>query len=173
MKRQHTKPRRDCKLLNLDPEIQDRIAKYAKGKSQEAVAAWLRGQGFEVSQPTVGKFLAAYDSKQRFAKKAGITEALLEQIKKADPSISPERLRELGQAFFSFLVIESKDTRGWHLVQQIANKQGRLDLDREKFHDQAAERKARLQADLNQSSPTPGGLTDEAVKEITDKLKLL
>jgi len=120
----------------------------------------------------VSRFLARYKMEVELARNAGVTEALLRRIKKADPKISAERLREIGQAFFSALTIRRKDTRGWYMTQSIELKKGKLDLEREKFRDQSSDRKARLKALLKPPSKKRPP-TGKRLQEISQKLNLL
>src|SRR5215471_18997891 len=149
---------RTAKLKNLPPDQQAAVFHYSKGKTLVQVAKWLQKKvGLQVSPSAVHYFLAWYGTTDRLEYYAAIVQALLEYEKKKDPNITPQRLYELGQEFFTGLVMRNEDVRGWSAVQQIALKQGRLDLDWEKFRDQAADRKARLQAALNDANPKPGG----------------
>src|SRR5437867_10329143 len=116
------KPRRDAILKNLPQQFQDSIVAYADGKKQSRVVAWLPKKGIKISQRAVSEFLAWYDTQQELARHSGSVMAILDKIKRNDPTISQKQLQEFGQAFFSELVIRRKDTRGWHLTQDIALK---------------------------------------------------
>jgi hypothetical protein len=164
---------RNAKLKTLGLEEQARIYGYSKGKFLTEVAAWLGKQGIKVTPQTVSNFLGWYEGNLKTEWAAGKVEALLEAERRRNPKASARRLQEMGQAHFTELMMAEDNVRGWYLTQQIALRQGQLDLERKKLREQSAERKARLQAELNPSAPTPGGLTDEAIKEITEKLNLM
>ena len=70
-----------------------------------------------------------------------LVEALLEEAARYDPTLTPERLLDLGQMFFARLALEQQDTKAWVLVQ-------RLDLEREQFEFDQAKFKETLRSKL-------------------------
>ncbi len=135
-------PRADAKLKRLPESVQARIAERLgqPGVTQKDVLAWLRTEhSVSSSAAALSDWLSWYALRQQLARNESAVEALITDLAHKDPSVSPEKLQELGQQFFSALAVQTQDPKTWFLTQQIALKGRQLDLDREKFQRETCE----------------------------------
>ena len=166
------KPRSNAKLKTQPEELQLRIVEYGRKHSLVATVKWLRQQGIRVTDMTVSRFLGWHRAKEEFARKESVVLGMLEAMKKRDPSLTPEKVRETGQTYFSALALEGKDARVWSLVQHIALRQEKLELDWKKYRDAVKARKAALERELNEVK-SAGGISPDTLGKIEAELKLL
>src|SRR2546422_443875 len=107
------KPRADSKLKTLPEHRQDAIADHALTHTLAETVGWLKQDGLEVSRNVLSEFLSWHRINQQLALNASAVNTVLVQLAKRDRSLTPERLQELGQVFFTDMAIQQKDQRAW------------------------------------------------------------
>ena len=145
------KPRSDSKLKGLPEERQEQIIAWAKTPKSDGCSGGLAhaqeqlaADGMRVALSTLSDFVSWWHLRQRFALANSRAQQVEELLKSKDPSMSPERIRELGQAIFTMEAVDSGDAETFvnlehlKLKQDSAKFKGELDLakyhlDREKF----------------------------------------
>src|SRR3989442_11296598 len=120
MKTTNKKPRAGSKLKNLSEERQAEIAEFALANSQLKTAQWLGSQGISIGQTTVSLFLSWYRTKEQLGRNAEAVQTMLKDMGRKGPRLTPKRMQELGQSFFSGLALAQQDPRIWQITQQIA-----------------------------------------------------
>lgn len=138
------KPRSDSKLKTLPAERQaDIFARMnlpvKQGGGIANVLEWLRKDGLQTSAGALSEFYSWYSLQQQFSRNESTVEVLLEKFKEADPNATPEKILQMGQAFFSALALEQQDPKVWFLTQQIGLKKEQLSLDKKKFNRETCE----------------------------------
>lgn len=152
------KPRSDSKLKNLAEETQEAIIAWARTpKSEDCVGglAYAREQlaadGIKVSMRALSEFCAWWDLRERFSSASARAKQVEELLLSKDPSLSPERIREIGQSLFTMEAVEARDAKGFvdleslRLAQKSAEFKGhieteKLKLNQAKFEVQTCER---------------------------------
>lgn len=132
------KPRADAKLKTLPAERQaDIFARLSlpadQGGGYAGTLKWLKDGGFDTSLGALSGFYSWYSLRQQLARNESTVQALLEKVTETDSELSPEKIQELGQSFFSALALEQQDAKTWYLTQQLGLKKEQLQLDRQKF----------------------------------------
>ncbi|HEY4414480.1 MAG TPA: hypothetical protein VGO57_02215 [Verrucomicrobiae bacterium] len=138
------KPRADAKLKTLPPERQaDIFAKLnlpvKQGGGYAETLKWLKDDGLETSLGALSQFFSWYSLKQQMERNESTVETLLEKVAAANTGLSPERIQELGQSFFTAMALEQQDPKAWYLTQQVGLKKEQLLLDRKKFQRETIE----------------------------------
>jgi hypothetical protein len=159
-------------LKGLPEEQQAAIADYALGHTSAETLDWLREQGIRVTGNALSMFLSQRQVRQQLAINAALLQILLEEVAKEDPTLTPGRIQELGQAFFSRMAIANQDSALWRLTQEIEFKRNRLALERQKFHELVEERKAAIRQEIERAK-SGQGLTPETLERIEQELKLM
>ncbi len=166
-----SKPRPDAKLKTLPDERQCEIAEHAKTHSLEETVIWLRTNGIDVAISTLSTFLAAYRMQKQLEKNELVTKELLLQLAEQHPELTPEKVTELGQTFFSGMAIEQQNPRVWCLVQQTGVKKAHYELAFKKYVEQVQARKEAIQRELD-AAKSKGGLSPETIEKIEHELNL-
>jgi hypothetical protein len=112
------KPRTDCKLKILPEDRQEEIAQYARDHSNKETAAWLSQSGVETSTSAVQRFLSWHRLRQHIVCSEAAIRELLSQLAKDDPSLTPERLHQLGNIFFAGMALEQQDPAAWYMARR-------------------------------------------------------
>jgi len=172
------KPRSDSKLKNLPEEMQEAIIAWARtAKTDEHPGGLqyareqLAADGIKVSLRAVSEFVSWWQLRERFSSASERAQQIEDLIKEKNPNLSPDRIRELGQALFTMEAMAEKDAQAYvaleslALAQQSAKFKGRIEteklkLNREKFEVSTCEtflkwygvRKARSIAESNLSN---------------------
>lgn len=182
------KPRSDSKLKNLPEERQEQIVEWC-GKGLEYARAQLAADGFNTSLRALSEFWHWRQLQERFSSLSDRAQQIEELIKQKNPSMSPEKIREIGQALFTMEALDKGDAKEYvnleylKLAQETAltkaelEKQ-KLEVAREKLRQadrriqlleaNAAQAKARLEKVVSK-----GGLTPRTLKEIEQAAKIL
>ena len=145
------KIRSDSKLKNLSEERQEQIIAWSKRPKTEdhpGGLAWAREQlatdGIKVSTGTLSEFVSWYSLQQRFSKASARAKQIEELLLERDPNMSPEKVREMGQAIFTLEAVDAGDAATFvsleslKLAQESAAFKGKIvaakhQLAREKF----------------------------------------
>jgi hypothetical protein len=167
----NTKPRPESKLKLLPEDRQSEIAEFALGHTLADTVVWLATSGIELSTCALSKFLAWYRLKQQMAKNELIVKELLTTLAEQNPDLTPDRIAELGQIFFSSLALEKQDPKAWYLAQQIVLRKAQFQLAFQKYHDQVQARKEAIQRELD-AAKSNGGLSPETIQKIENELNL-
>jgi hypothetical protein len=128
------KPRSDSKLKLLPEERQEQIIGWARSPKTDACPGGLQHareqlalDGVKVSLTTLSEFVAWWELQRRFSAADSRARQVVELLKEKDPSLSPDKLRELGHALFTAEAIDSADAQTFVALE-------RLDLDRRTAH---------------------------------------
>lgn len=128
------KPRSDSPLRSLPEDVQAEVIGWLKEKSQAEVRRLVKSaHGFEPSDAALSGFWSWYHVRRQLARNESTAQALVAELAQENPDISPEKLQEAGQAFFSALAVEQQDAIAWAAAQKIGIARQQLALDREKF----------------------------------------
>ena len=157
------KPRPDAKLKTLPEDRQADISEYAVTHTLAETVDWLRANGVDTSTGALSTFLHWYHLRQQMDRNGLALEQLLVDIATQNPDITPERIYQLGQIFFSGLALAKQDPHAWCLTQRTSLSKARLDLATQRYRDQKQ---------AVEPSQAPGGLTPETVKKIENELHL-
>ena len=110
------KPRSDSKLKTLPEDRQSQIFAWAKTPKTEdhpGGLAWAQDQlaadGLKVSISTLSEFVSWYSLQQRFSKASARAKQIEELLLEKDPSMAPEKVREMGQAIFTLEAVDAGD----------------------------------------------------------------
>lgn len=136
------KPRSDSRLKTLPAERQAEIAGLLAARSLAEVRATLAEQGLVTSLGALSEFLTWYQLRESLRRREERVAGLLDELKRADPGIAPERLFDLGQSLFGSMAIAEEDAKGWWMTQQTALKRREIEQRREQT-DRALELKTR------------------------------
>ncbi|MEI6492061.1 MAG: hypothetical protein WCO94_05895 [Verrucomicrobiota bacterium] len=152
------KARSDSKLKTLPEERQEQIIAWAKTPKSETCVGGLAyaleqlaADGIKVSISTLSEFVSWWSLRARYLSADARAKQVEELLKSKDPSMTPERIRELGQALFTMEALDSGDAETFvnlehlKLKQDSAKFKGSLDLakyklDREKFEVESCKR---------------------------------
>lgn len=144
------KPRSDSKLKNLPDDAQEKIMEWCK-EGYEHARKQLAADGIRVSVRAIAEFYSWYRLQRRFSDASQRARHVEELLAQKDASLSPERIRELGQVVFTMEALEEGDKKGYveleylQLARESAktkafNEREKLALAREKFEVQSCER---------------------------------
>jgi hypothetical protein len=161
----------DSKLKTLPQERQDQIARYAQDNSLAKTVEWLDGQGIQISDSSLSRFLSWYRLRQQMERNQNTFTELLSDLKRNDPDLTADRLQQIGHVFFAGKALEHQDQRGWYLIQQIAVRKAQVELEIQKHKDELQAHKDALERELKAAQAT-GGITPETVKRIEQELGL-
>ncbi len=166
------KVRSDAVLKNLPEAKQDKIVHYAETHSLSKTAAWLKRSGTTIGARSLGTFLCEYRLSQQFERHAAVVELGVADLLKRSPNITPEQVHEYGQSFFNRLAIEKQDPRIWNIIQQIELKKGKLQLEWQRYLDEANERRAKLKKDIK-AAKRGARIGPDTLEQIEQELKLM
>lgn len=167
------KPRSDSKLKNLPPERQEQIMAWARAPKTEDSPGGLQhareqlaADGIKVSLRALSEFCSWYSLQERFTAASERAKQFEELLATRDPSLSPEAIRELGQALFTMEAVQAGDAATFVSLESLALAQRsattRATLEREKLA--LAERRVRVaerKLDDLKGILTDGALTPE------------
>ena len=165
------KPRSNCTLKILPEDRQDDIAQYARDHSNKETATWLNESGIETSASAVQRFLSWHRLRQHIACSEAAIRELLSELAKDDPSLTAERLHQIGNIFFAGMALEQQDPAAWYMAQKIALRRAQLQLETQKHLDSLKAQKEAIEREL-ETAKESGGLTPETVKKIEKELNL-
>ncbi len=154
-------------LKSLAPHIQAELAEFLLEHTLAETTDWLAEKGIGTTHSPLSLFYATYTTRQQLARFEAMVGLLTEELAKQDPSLTPERIRELGQALFTWLAIEKKDATSWKITQELEMKRSKLDLEWQKFRAQLAKIEAN-----GETLEKPDGLSPETTEKIERELKL-
>ena len=157
------KPRSDSKLKTLPEDRQFEIAEFALNHSLSQTVDWLKASGLDTNSASLSQFLAWYRVRQQTAKNESTVLQLLAEAAERNPDLTPERIYELGQMFFSGLALTQQDARAWCLTQRTGLSKARVELAIQKYRDQKA---------ATEVPEDRGGLTPETIDKIEKELRL-
>ena len=162
------KVRSDAVLKVLPAKRQDEIAEFARTHSIAKTREWLEKAGVDTNTRSLSIFLSEYRVSHRFMQIAAVVRvAMLEKLRQ-DPSLTPEKMQQIGQRFFSGLAIEREDAKVWDITQQIELKKGKLELEQQKHRDALKERRSRIKTGKKGSE-----ISGETLEQIERELKLM
>lgn len=183
------KPRSDSKLKTLPEERQEQIIAWSMERKTETCPGGLQhareqlaADGIKVSLSTLSEFVSWWRLQRRFAAASARAKQIEEMLREQDPSMSPEKVREMGQKIFTLEAVESGDAETFIGLETLALKQRsaetRYQIDSEKLRqserrivlleENAAKAKAALEG-----LKSKGGLTAETLKTIEEAAGLL
>ena len=129
-----TKPRSDSPLRSLPDDDQTQVIAWLSQGSQANARRQIKAAyGFEPSDAALSGFWSWYHVRRQLARNESTTQALVAELAQENPDLSPEKLQEAGQAFFSALAVEQQDALAWAAAQKIGIARQQLALDRAKF----------------------------------------
>ena len=131
------KPRCDSVLKTLPEERQGEIVQFARDHGVTKTAVWLSESGVATSKSAVARFLSWYRQRQSFLQLDAATIASVAELATERPDLTPEKLDQAGHIFFTGLALQKRDIKSWHMAQQIALRNRRLDLDSRKYDDKS------------------------------------
>jgi len=165
------KPRPDAKLQTLPEDRQEEIAQYARDHTNAETAKWLTESGLETSRSAVQRFASWYRLRQQIHSSEAAIRQLLADLAKEDPTITPEKLTQIGNTFFAGLALEHQDPNAWYMAQKLALRRAQLQLETQKHLDTLKAQKEAIERELEIAKES-GGLTPETIKKIEQELKL-
>jgi hypothetical protein len=166
-----TKSRPDSKLKPLPEERQDEIAQFALEHSLDQTVHWLAESGLETSRPALSRFLSWYRLRQQMDRSEASIRELLSDLAQEDPTLTPERLHQLGNTFFAGLALEQQDPAAWYMAQKISLRRAQLQLESQKHLDSLKAKKEAIEREL-ETAKELGGLTPGTVQKIEKELNL-
>src|SRR5207249_1598382 len=116
-------------LKVLPEERQDEIAHFALEHSLPETVHWLAESGLETSTAAISRFLSWYRLRQQMERSLASIRELLSELAEEDPTLTPERLHQIGNIFFAGLAIEQQDPAAWYMAQKIALRRAQLQLE--------------------------------------------
>lgn len=152
------KARSDSKLKVLPEERQEQIIAWAMEPKSETCPGGLEharqqlvADGIKVSISTLSEFVSWWRLQRRFAAASERARQIEEMLRAQDPSMSPEKVRDMGQKIFTLEAVEAGDAKTFVALEALALDQrsaafkGKLEaeklaLAREKFEVQTCER---------------------------------
>jgi ribosomal protein S12 methylthiotransferase accessory factor YcaO len=155
-------------LKTLPRHTQVELAEFLLGHTLAETVEWLAEQGIGTTGPALSIFHATYTTRQQLLHFEAMVGILTAELAKQDPSLTPDRIRELGQSLFTRLAIEKKDAASWKITQELEMKRSKLDLEWQKFRSQAS----KPNADEDAASEKSEGLSPETTEKIERELKL-
>jgi hypothetical protein len=159
-------------LKTLPEEQQAAILEHALEHTLSETLGWLADQGVRVAADVLAVFVSQRQVRQQMAVNAALVQILLEELAREDPTLTPARIQELGQAFFSRMALANRDSGLWRVTQELELKRSRLELDRQKFQDALEQRKAAIREELERAQ-SGGGLTPQTLERIERELNLM
>lgn len=180
------KPRSDSKLKTLPEDRQEQIVAWATSPKTDTCPGGLQHaqeqlaqDGLKVSLRALSEFLSWSRLRSRFATADNRAQQVVELLKEKDPSLSPEKLRELGHALFTAEAISAEDPQTFVALERLdldrRTARTRGEIEREKL--KLANRRVRLleaNAATAKESLTKavakGGITAETRKLIEDAM---
>lgn len=128
------KPRSDSPLRTLTEAQQAEVIEWLKAKPQGAVRAQIQAtHGFSPSSAALSGFWSWWHLRDQLARNEAVVDGLVARLAEREPALSPERLQEIGQSFFSALAIEQQDAKAWALTQREGIRRQALALEQAKF----------------------------------------
>lgn len=128
------KPRSDSPLRMLPDEAQAEVMEWLKTLPQREVCAKVKAaHGFRPSPAALSSFWSWYQLRDQLTRNEATASALVESMAESNPDLSPDKLEEIGQAFFTALALESRDPKAWESTQRIGLGRAQLRLDQAKF----------------------------------------
>lgn len=165
------KPRADSTLKTLPEDRQSELADFAARNTLQDTVTWLRQAGIQTSAAAVSRFLSWHHLHQQLARNESAVLTLTAELEKQNPSITPDRLHELGQLFFATTALEKQDGRAWYLIQQITLLKAQHQFELTKYQDTLQARKEAIQHQLESAKAT-GGISPETFQKIERELNL-
>jgi len=95
----------------------------------------------------------------------------LSELAEEDPTLTPERLHQIGNIFFAGLALEQQDPAAWYMAQKIALRRAQLQLETQKHLDTLKTQKETIERELEIAKES-GGITPGTVKKIEHELNL-
>lgn len=166
------KPRSDAPLKTLPAERQlEIIEKMGEpGMSLAKVCSWLRDDGFDTSPPALSRFREWWLLQQQLSENEATVTQLMGSLSKENPTWSPAKIQETGQAFFTAMALQARDPKQWFFIQKLALQKQQLAFERDKFEFDAAKACLKKLPELKVIS-TDRSLTEpEKVEQIRLKL---
>lgn len=133
MKSSIRKTQANAKLKTLPDERQAEIIEYMRNHTYPQTVEWLQAAGLPVSTAALSFFWHWWQMRQLFQINQSVVEAVLEFLKQQHPELTPEKVRQAGQALFSALALQQQDVGIWAKAQQIELRRDQLAFNREKF----------------------------------------
>lgn len=154
------KPRSDSPLRMLREEAQAEVMEWLKALPQREVCAKVKAaHGFRPSPAALSGFFSWYQLRDQLVRNEATASALVESMSQSNPDLSPERLEEIGQTFFTALALESRDVKAWESTQRIGLGRAQLKLDTEKFRRDTCELFLKWAADRRANEISSSGAT--------------
>jgi hypothetical protein len=166
-----TKPRPDGCLKTLPQERQDEIADYATDHTITQTVTWLAAEGIQTSRTAVCRFLSWYRMREQLDTNRVVAAELVAERSEKDPTLTPEKLDELGHTFFAGMAIEQRDPRTWYMIQQITLRKSELEFEIQKYKDLLQAQREAIARSLK-AAEASGGISPETVKKIEADLGL-
>lgn len=178
------KPRADAKLKNLSDQQQEdlwRCLHPSEGEDrkpmtlEEAQGEVPLRYGFTVSLSALSEWRSWYALKRRTESTLSRIDQAQEELRKADPNVSAEKLEQLGQMIFTAESIEGGQVKAFVALMRERSRREELEINKRKLallEDAARQAKAKLEAAMT-AAKSGGGLTPEALKQIEEAAGLL
>jgi hypothetical protein len=167
------KPRSDSKLKTLPEDRQEQIVEWLMTPKSEGclgglkyAQAQLAADGLKVSPRALSEFWSWWRLRERFSSASERADQVEALLKEKNPNLSPEKIRELGQAVFTMEAVESQDRESYvalenlQLARQIAETKAKLEEEKLKL----AERRVKVaerKLDQLKGALTEGELSDK------------
>lgn len=184
-----SKPRADSKLKTLPEDRQERIIEWTRTAKTDACPGGLQHareqlelDGLKVSMRALSEFVSWWELRERFSSAESRAQQVVDLLKAKDPSMSPDKVRELGQALFTMEAINSQQADVFvslerlALDQRTADAKGKLEREKIKIADRRVkllEAAARSAKEKLTAVAAKGGLTPETLAEIEEAANLL
>lgn len=121
------KPRSDSKLKTLPEDRQEQIIAWSMERKTETCPGGLQhareqlaADGIKVSLSTLSEFVSWWRLQRRFAAASSRAKQIEEMLREQDPSMSPEKVREMGQKIFTLEAVESGDAKSFVALEHLA-----------------------------------------------------
>jgi hypothetical protein len=157
----------DTDLKTLPPHVQAELAEFLLEHTLAETVDWLAEKGIGASHSALSLFYAAHTTREQLLRFEAMVALVTEELARQDPSLTPERIRELGQSLFTRLAIEKRDAAFWKITQELELKRSKLDLEWQKFRAHLA----KIETDA-EALEKPDGLSPETTEKIERELKL-
>lgn len=167
------KPRSDSKLKTLPEDRQEQIIEWIRTPKSESSPGGLQhareqlaADGLRVSLRALSEFWSWWQLRERFTAADARTAQIVDLLKERSPDMSPDRIREFGQAVFELEAIAEKDSEAYVSLQSLRLARESAETKGRQKEEELALKKAKFARDT--CSLFLKWFKDEKAREIAD-----
>jgi hypothetical protein len=127
------KVRCDAIIKRLPEKKQVVLLEYWRTHSAKQTIKWLADDDIKTSVRALSLWRAWYVARERNKAREERILSILADHKKRDPSLTNEKLTEVGELLFNAIAIDQEDAKTWSIAQQLQIKRGALAVQKSKL----------------------------------------